>query len=409
MSHLQYPDRKELEAKYISLQAIYTSILEMMQRDLKHNLSFSESTITIKYRVKSFASYYEKLLKRLSSEKKNGQKIPIHDILALRIVCPFLEDLTFVEQFIRSQYRIQDIERKGADYSFKEFGYNSTHFILEIPDTIAHKYPESELKTLEIQICTILQDAWAEVEHELVYKKKMTPLDEPFRRKLAALNANLTLADLIFQEIRDYQEQLHFELEKRRASFLNHLQEQHPDFVPVKGGTSEIDNDNKTNDSPVFTNMDDMLLKALHAHNRKDYSTALQIYSVLLEQNLDKPLQSIVYIHRGMAYFAKARYFEASGDFRKATECQPDSSRAFYHLGIALRVQDDNAGALKSLLRCIELNPYYFEGLFALAKTFFEVGDSPAALEYCEKALRIVPASSAVENFRGLVLSRMKL
>lgn len=42
--------------------------------------------------------------------------------------------------------------------------------------------------------------------------------DESVRRKLAALNANLTLADITFQEIRDYQRKLHGELRERRRS-----------------------------------------------------------------------------------------------------------------------------------------------------------------------------------------------
>ena len=53
-----------------------------------------------------------------------------------------------------------------------------------------------------------MQDAWAEVEHELVYKSDITLPNQSIRRKLASLNATLTLSDLIFQEIRDYQKEI---------------------------------------------------------------------------------------------------------------------------------------------------------------------------------------------------------
>ena len=75
----------------------------------------------------------------------------------------------------------------------------------------------------EIQLCTILQDAWSEVEHELVYKTNFNPFDEPLKRKLAALNATLNLSDTLFQEIRDYQRLLQSELNKRRESFIEKL------------------------------------------------------------------------------------------------------------------------------------------------------------------------------------------
>ena len=98
--------------------------------------------------------------------------------------------------------------------------------MLDIPEEIKNQVEQehSGLKVpnslvCEIQIRTILQDAWAEVEHELVYKSEFSPFDLPLRRKLASTNASLSLADIIFQEIRDYQTKLQREVDERRASF----------------------------------------------------------------------------------------------------------------------------------------------------------------------------------------------
>ncbi|MBN1127702.1 MAG: hypothetical protein JXA71_01865 [Chitinispirillaceae bacterium] len=406
---MDYPDYKKLEGHYTALLPVFNSIREAFQRDLQDHLDGIEARITTKSRVKTFESYYQKLLRRLTIEKRTGEKSPIHDILALRVVCPFMEELARAENLVRSRYRTHEIERKGAGRTFREFGYNATHLIVEIPGSILDRYPQSELTTVEIQICTILQDAWAEVEHELIYKKKITPLDEPFRRKLAALNANLTLSDIIFQEIRDYQEQLHFQLEKRRSSFRNQLEEQQPGMIPQQEKKDHGGDDDRNKDGSRCENMDELLLEALHAHNRKDYSSAITIYSCLLEHDLEPALRAMLFIHRGMAWFAKTGYDKAVDDFRQATECEPGSSRAFYHLGIAHRVLENNAEALKALRTCIEINPYYFEGLFGLAGAFFEVEDFPAALEYIEKALSVKPDATAAVKFRTLVLSRMKL
>ena len=48
-----------------------------------------------------------------------------------------------------------------------------------------------------------------------IYKIEFNPFDIPLRRKLASLNAMLSLADITFQEIRDYQNKLQKELEDR--------------------------------------------------------------------------------------------------------------------------------------------------------------------------------------------------
>ena len=53
----------------------------------------------------------------------------------------------------------------------------------------------------EIQVSTILQDAWAEIEHDIVYK---SPEDIPFRlrRRFACLAGLLEIADREFESLR---------------------------------------------------------------------------------------------------------------------------------------------------------------------------------------------------------------
>ncbi len=408
MNRTAYPDRGKLEKHHASMHSSYIQVLELLQRRLRTKLIKEEIHFTLKFRVKTFESYYEKLLRRLSEEKLTGELLPIHDILAIRVVCPFLEDLEQVENILRGAFRVHEVERKGAEHTFREFGYRSTHLLLEIPYDIVEKYPNLDVQFCEIQIRTFLQDAWAEVEHELIYKNRITPLDEPLRRKLAALNANLTLSDIIFQEIREYQRQLHSELEKRRHSFACQLEEQKPGLTALDKKKTEC---RKNKKRPIISsdNMDELLLEALYAHNDKDFTSAIDIYTRILEKETAPFLKAVVLVHRGMAFFSESRYEDALSDFQAATECEPENGRAFYLLGIVNRVMDNNAAAVKALQRSVELKPFNFDTLFALGRTFFETGDFPAALEYCEKALLLQPESSPAQEFRRLVISRMKL
>ncbi|MFP4165360.1 MAG: tetratricopeptide repeat protein [Chitinispirillaceae bacterium] len=408
MNSTAYPDRRKLEKHYASMLSSYTQVLELLQRRLRTELTQDDVHFTLKYRAKTFESYYGKLLKRMSEEKINGEQLPIHDILGMRVVCPFLEDLDQVEAILRKAFRVREVERKGAEHTFREFGYRSTHLLLEIPADLIKKYSNLDVKLCEVQVRTFLQDAWAEVEHDLIYKNRITPLDEPLRRKLAALNANLTLSDIIFQEIREYQRQLHSELEKRRHSFACQLEEQKP-------GLSAISSKNvtrfKNRKRPIISsaNMDELLLEALYAHNERDFTSAISIYTRILEHETAPFLKAMVLIHRGMASFSESKYDHALNDFQFATECEPQNSRAFYLLGIVNRVMDNNAAAVKALQKSVEINPFSFDALFALGRTFFETGDFPAALEYCEKALLLEPESAPGKKFRSLVISRMKL
>jgi len=454
MSTSFYPDRQKLREQYSALLPSYMAALETFQARLRTELSRIDVHFTMKYRVKTFASYYSKLLKRKTDEKKTGEAIPIHDIMGTRVVCPFLGDVTHVEECLRAAFKVHEIERKGAERTFREFGYESIHLLLEIPENIRAQFPDLDLKIAEVQIRTFLQDAWAEVEHELIYKNSnyITPLDEPLRRKLAALNANLSLSDDIFQEIRDYQRRLHFELNKRRQSFTAQLDEIKPgltvadpqmpeDMAIVRcadcgeennasagissGAGNSADSSNSTGSGGINGSMnggmnggiheadsgnkDHLLLSALNAHNEKNFPLAISVYSKILEQEVQPYIITLVLIHRGKAYFAQSNYCEALRDFQAAAECSPTDNRAFYHLGIVNRVLDDNHAAIVALQKCLEINPHHIDALFALAGVYFDMRDYPGALEYCEKALLVEPESTTVKEFRKLVISRMKL
>ena len=112
------------------------------------------------------------------------QPIPITDIIGIRVVCPFLGDLERAVKELASAFSVTEIERKGAERSFREFGYESIHLLVELPMELGAARPGLDVKVCEIQLRTILQEAWAEVEHELVYKNEFTPFDEPMKRKV---------------------------------------------------------------------------------------------------------------------------------------------------------------------------------------------------------------------------------
>jgi putative GTP pyrophosphokinase len=428
MSVSKYPDRRKLQDEYSAALPCYVAALEAFQARLREALAYSGVHFTMKYRVKDFDSYYGKLLKRKTHERRTGEAIPIHDIMGTRVVCPFLADLEDVERCLRNAFTVQEIERKGAQRAFSEFGYSSTHLLLEIPEDIRERFPDLNLKIAEVQIRTFLQDAWAEVEHELIYKNSnnITPMDEPLRRKLAALNANLSLSDDIFQEIRDYQRRLHCELNKRRYSFTARLDEIKPGLTAaaphggatVGGGGTNGNNANAAaasetacDDAPELMpgNKDQLLLNALNAHNEKNFPLAIRVYTKILEQGCPAYIRALVLIHRGKAYFSQSNYGEARNDFVAAAECEPTNNRAFYHIGIVDRVLGDNNSALNALQSCIEINPFHVDALFAISGVYFDSGDYTGALEYCENALRVEPESPTIKEFRKLVISRMNL
>lgn len=101
----------------------------------------------------------------------------------------------------------------------REFGYEGTHLVVRVPEAVLATTGVEERLLCEIQLQTTLQEAWSEVEHEVVYKAAFSSYDETVKRELAALDAVLTLSDTIFQKIRDHQGRLNEMMKKRRESF----------------------------------------------------------------------------------------------------------------------------------------------------------------------------------------------
>jgi putative GTP pyrophosphokinase len=407
------PVRRVLQEEYQKYEEVRILVTRDLEAQLEAKFSHLNSRLLVKGRLKDFASFYKKyigVLKTKTGESGESSGPQITDLIGLRVVCPFLEDMKEAEKIIRDNYEVVEIEHKGAGYSFKEFGYESTHFLVKIPWAILENRGDCGCGLAEIQIRTILQDAWAEVEHELVYKAEFTPFDEPMKRKLAAVNASLSLADTIFQEIRGYQRQLNGELGKRRESFYQKIEESTDALLLAAGDTVKSGESPASSPRPVVGGtVDDMLLNALYAHNKSRFDEAVTFYSRILEMKIDDPIRSLIHKHRGMAYFAQSMYQDAIDDFSNSLEWDKKSYKAAYYRGVVWAVIRRYVQAVEDFSLSLTINPYQAFCLFRRGQAFYHIGDYPAALADCEASLDLEPENEGARKFRELVQNKLKM
>jgi len=398
-------DKEAIRKKYES--GTYARILTL--RDIANRLEQTCSALvshpTIKTRIKQFSSYYKKYLNLL---KPDGATPLITDLMGVRIVCPFIEDLLLVENLIKEHFEVTEVDRKEHSNTFKEFGYEAIHLLIRIPADIARVRGDTGTDVAEIQIRTVLQDAWAEVEHEIFYKAEFNPIDTPMKRKLAAVNASLTLADSVFQEIRDYQKRLNGQLGKRRESFYKKVESL--DSMHFSNETArEISQFEEMAVDLGSFSIDDLLLEALKAHNENRFADAIAVYSRILELKPEEMICSLIYKHRGMAYFAQSDYEDAILDFNKALELDPKAYRVAYYRGVVRSVLKQFSGAIDDYTMSLEISPYQAFCLFRRGQSYFHIGDYPQALSDCEAALAMEPGNDAIQKFRDLVQNKLKM
>jgi putative GTP pyrophosphokinase len=389
----QPPDRARTREIYEALRPAYTTSLQGIYRDIRDLLEQHDLTPTIKYRVKRFDDFYEKLLR--NSRRKKGPPV-ITDMMGLRIICPFLEDVQRAEQLISRHFEVVETVRKAAVHSFREFGYDSVHLLIRVDDSDVNTNLPCTRNVCEIQLRTILQDAWAEVEHELVYKSRLAWPNETIRRKLAALNATLTLSDLTFQEIRDYQKGVMAMGRKRRSaldSFLNlpGLQWQTPEEEPLSLESAAI---------PVGhgSPLEKAMLEALDAHSRHQFDRAVELYTGILTLRMNRKIRSLVYNHRGMALFSLARSKEAHRDFSRAIEYDEENLRARCNRGLVTRLQKRLAQAVEDYDRALQIDPDCADAWLGRAQAYLDMSFPDRALADCERALEIQPDFPAAKE-----------
>ena len=123
---------------------------------------------SIKSRVKSPASIYEKLRRRDLPFTEESIVQNLDDVAGIRVICPFISDIYTIANLITSQDDITVLKIKDYIKAPKSNGYRSYHMIVEIPVFFTEgKVP----MRAEIQIRTIGMDFWASVDHQLRYKK----------------------------------------------------------------------------------------------------------------------------------------------------------------------------------------------------------------------------------------------
>lgn len=403
------PNKIEIRKRYEVHEARRINIVKDLTERIELILSTLQVIPTVKGRAKSFDSYYKKVLKTLKTE----DDLPlITDMIGIRIVCPFIEDLDIVEDLIKRNITVIEVERKGQ-YTFREFGYESNHLLIKIPPDILFRWGNTDFDVAEIQIRTLLQDAWAEVEHELVYKTEFNPFDNPMKRKLAAVNASLSLADFIFQEIRSYQRQLNGELGKRRESFFHKIEEASDAFL----FSQDTEEQNQAKESALAADasahvpgsIDDLLLLALSAHNRGNFDEAINLYSRILKLRPDAVIESIIYKHRGMANFAQSKYKDSIDDFTKSIKLDKKSYKAYYFRGVVRLVIQEYSLAVEDFAKSLKISPFQPYCLFRRGQAYYHLGDYPQALADCDASLAIEPHNETGIKFKELLTSKLKM
>ena len=140
-------------------------------------------------------------------KRKNYSNLAeITDLCGIRIITYFSDDVDKIAELISQEFEV-DVEntidkRKSEDPT--KFGYVSLHYVVSLKEENSSPILYSRFKDmkLELQIRTVMQHAWAEIEHDLGYKSK-EDIPNQYRRQFARLAGLIELADDNFLQLKN--------------------------------------------------------------------------------------------------------------------------------------------------------------------------------------------------------------
>jgi putative GTP pyrophosphokinase len=123
-----------------------------------------------------------------------------HDIVGARVVVLFRSDVPRVQRIVRRIFDVMTEEDKEATRDDTTFGYLGVHAVARIrAEHAGPRYDPLKGITFEIQVRTIVQDAWAAVSHHLEYKGGARSVPQPLRKDFFALSGLFYVADQHFE------------------------------------------------------------------------------------------------------------------------------------------------------------------------------------------------------------------
>jgi ppGpp synthetase/RelA/SpoT-type nucleotidyltranferase len=159
----------------------------------------------IKEKEECIKKFHRKYQNKLESKEHSYQiKDYISDLIGIRIICLYEDQIDLVSEVLKKHFKIIDVTDKisAVEKTEDSFGYKGLHMDLCLNDQVVSqgKYKQYADYPFEVQIRSLIQDAWSVLDHKIKYKKA---IPNNLKRRINLLSALFELADREFKEIRN--------------------------------------------------------------------------------------------------------------------------------------------------------------------------------------------------------------
>ena len=154
----------------------------------------------MKSRLKTEKSIIDKLNKKGYEVTTKNMISHVHDIIGIRIVCSFLDDVYDIVDIIKSSKQFKIKEEKDYIKNPKTTGYMSYHLIVLVPIYLNETVEHVEA---EIQIRTSAMDFWASIDHKVQYKFQ-SEIQEEVKKEMYNCSLDIRKLDEKMQQLNEF-------------------------------------------------------------------------------------------------------------------------------------------------------------------------------------------------------------
>lgn len=208
--------KSKLEVEFQNLRPKYENLAKEIHFSILQRLKDKGMEITgITYRSKTIESFLEKIERKLY----NSPLTEVSDLAGVRVVCLYEPDIQQVAQVIQCEFKVHEMIDKHEDLGMDKMGYQGLHFIVELGSRYSGpRYDNLSGMKCEIQVRTVLQDAWAIISHHLVYKSEAS-VPMKLRRNLNNITSLLEVAQGVFDNVRDERDNYISKIQEKRSDW----------------------------------------------------------------------------------------------------------------------------------------------------------------------------------------------
>jgi ppGpp synthetase/RelA/SpoT-type nucleotidyltranferase len=219
----------EFLSRYLKEYDFYTEAARICASQAETILESNGIRAIVTFRAKRYDRLDDKIEKR--AKTKNYQTIEdiyadIIDLAGVRIALYFPGDREDVEKLINERFKVKKTKR-FPDNSKRKYdkvfnGYKATHYRVFLREAkLSASNQRFATALIEIQVASVLMHAWAEVEHDLVYKPLSGSLSEDEYAILDELNGLVLTGEISLERL---QKAFKTRIEKEDKQFNNHFE-----------------------------------------------------------------------------------------------------------------------------------------------------------------------------------------